>query len=105
MSNRLTSEHHGTLQLAASQLIPKNAKMQYDTHTLDLAAVGIEPIREDLLIEIQIVGVNSSVEGDRDHLRHLVRLQVPGNPGVRTSLSTNYTDKKESQIFLIYKEI
>ncbi len=81
--------------------------MQYisSTHTLDLAAVRIEPISKDLLIEIQIVWVDGSVEGDGDHLRHLVRLQVPGNPGFQTSLSTNYTDKKENQIFLIYKEI
>ncbi len=60
------------------------------THTLDLAAVGIEPISEDLLIEIQVVGVDGAVEGDGDHLRHLVRLQVTGNPGCQTSLSNNY---------------
>jgi hypothetical protein len=59
------------------------------THTLDLAAVRIEPISEDLLIEIKIVGVDGSVEGDGDHLRHLLRLQVTGNPGFQTSLSTN----------------
>jgi len=50
--------------------------------SLDLAAIRILSFSvEDILIEVHIVGVDGSVKGDGDHLRDLVGVDAPGDPG------------------------
>ena len=45
--------------------------------TADLAAVGVHSVSvEDLVIEIDVVDVDGSVEGDGDHLGHLLGLKT-----------------------------
>lgn len=48
----------------------------------DLAAVGVLALTvEDVLVQVDVVDVDGTVEGERDHLRHLVGLNVAGDAG------------------------
>lgn len=50
--------------------------------SLQATAIGVLPFAiEDLLEEVNVVGVNGTVEGDGDHLRNLSGVNVSGNPG------------------------
>jgi hypothetical protein len=48
--------------------------------TSNLAAIGVELVGEDVLVEVNIVRVDRTVESDGDHLRHLRHLQAPRDP-------------------------
>lgn len=49
-------------------------------YTFGLAAVGVEAeSAEDLFVQVDVVGVHGSVEGERDHLGNVVGLQIAGN--------------------------
>jgi len=48
--------------------------------TADLAAVRVLTLPvEDLLVQIDVVDVHGAVERDRDHLRHLLKIDVTGD--------------------------
>lgn len=48
--------------------------------TADLAAVRILTLPvEDLVVQIDVVDIHGAVERDRDHLRHLLRIDVTGD--------------------------
>lgn len=50
--------------------------------TADLATVRILTLPvEDLIVEIDIVHVHGTVKSDRDHLRHLLGINVAGYTG------------------------
>lgn len=46
---------------------------------LDGAAVGVEALLEDELVQVHVVDVDGIVESDGDHLRHFGRLHVVGH--------------------------
>jgi hypothetical protein len=49
--------------------------------SLQAAAIGIDSLSvEHLLEDSDVVGVDGTVEGDGDHLRHLNRLKTARNP-------------------------
>ena len=56
--------------------------VRHEEGALDGAAVGVDGLAvEDLLVEVDVVGVDGAVEGDGDHLGDLVRVDVAGDPG------------------------
>lgn len=53
-----------------------------EERTADLAAIRVLTLPvEDLVVEIDVVHVHGAVEGDRDHLRHLLGIDVAGYTG------------------------
>jgi len=54
----------------------------HEERSLDLAAIRILSFSvEDILVEVHVVGVDGSVEGDGDHLGDLVGVDPPWDPG------------------------
>lgn len=48
--------------------------------TLDGATVGVLALAvEDVLVQVNVVNIDGTVESDRDHLRHLLGLNAAGN--------------------------
>ena len=48
---------------------------------LNGAAVGVDGFSvENVSVQINVVGVNGPIESNRDHLRHLVRINISRNP-------------------------
>lgn len=54
--------------------------MRHEECTTNLAAIGVVTISvENLFIQINVVYVHGSVEGDGDHLRYLVGFDASGD--------------------------
>ena len=50
--------------------------------SLERAAIGILPLSvENAVVQVDIVAIDSTVEGDGDHLGNLVRVDASGHPG------------------------
>merc|ERR1719513_394048 len=76
---------HGHLVPTSVQLLHSRVVGILVTHeerSLDLAAIRILSFSvEDILVEVHVVGVDGSVEGDGDHLGDLVGVDPPWDPG------------------------
>lgn len=69
-----------TIQVLNSRIV--GVFVRYEESTLDAATVWILAITiEDIFIQIDVVNVDGSVEGQCDHLRYLGWLNVARNTG------------------------
>lgn len=76
---------HGDLVAAPVQILNRRVigvLVRDEESTADLATVGILSLTvEDLLVQVDVVDVHGTVERDRDHLRHLLRIDVTRDAG------------------------
>lgn len=74
---------HGDLVAASVKILHGriiSVLVRDEEGTADLAAVRILTLPvEDLLVQVDVVDVHGAVERDRDHLRHLLRIDVTGD--------------------------
>ena len=74
---------HGDLVTAPVQILHRRVVgvlVRHEECTAYLAAVRVHTVAvEDLVVEVDVVDVDGAVEGDGDHLGHLLGLEATGD--------------------------
>lgn len=63
--------------------------VRHEVGTSDLATIRVLPLTvEDVFVQVDVVDVDGTVEGDGDHLWHLLGFDVSGNTGTVSGAET-----------------
>jgi len=81
----MSQREHCDLVTASMQILDSRVVgvlVRDEESTTDLTTVRILSLPiEDLFVQVDVVDVHGAVERDRDHLRHLLRIDVARNAG------------------------